>query len=119
MDTNIKTIQQNAKSLISAAKTAEINDLEKRQKDLVHQYTSEERVDVSIAPMYANEFGNVLRVSVNCISVTVPCNGKHYKVPATFATEINRRITAVNMRLEREKNIQPVLETTPGEIPLV
>lgn len=120
MDANIKAIQQKANSQVASVKADAARELERKQKNLVTTYSTEERVDVSIAPMYAAEFGNKMRVSVNCISVTIPCDGRHYKVPVTFATEINRRISAVNRRLAREKRaVDPVYETSPGEISII
>ena len=84
---------------------------------LYEHYKSEERVEIMIAPMYAPYFGNKMTVSINGISIVVPCDGKKVSVPATFASEINRRIYEVNRRVEREKGMaeKAVYEDSPGE----
>lgn len=84
---------------------------------LYEHYKSEERVEIMIAPMYAPYFGNKMTVSINGISIVVPCDGKKVSVPATFASEINRRIYEINRRVEREKGMaeKAVYEDSPGE----
>lgn len=84
---------------------------------LYKHYKSEERVEIMIAPMYAPYFGNKMTVSINGISIIVPCDGKKVSVPSTFAAEINRRIYEVNRRVEREKGMadKAVYEDSPGE----
>lgn len=92
---------------------------ETRRKDLVKKYTEEPRVPVILAPQYAVYFGNVMRVTINGISIAVRVDGSTQKVPQTFADEIHRRRRLVDkqlLRMKRMANIPVNAEKTPGEL---
>lgn len=92
---------------------------EAKRKDLVKKYTAEPRVPVILAPQYAAHFGNVMRVSINGISIAVRVDGSTQKVPQTFADEIHRRRRLVDkqlLRMKRMANIPTNAEKAPGEL---
>lgn len=92
---------------------------EEKRKQLVKEYTAEPRVPIVLAPQYAAHFGNVMRVTINGISIAVRVDGSTQKVPQTFADEIHRRRRTVDkmlMRLKRMANIPKNAEQTPGEL---
>lgn len=95
-------------------------NLRNETRKLYNRYLDEDRIEVVIAPMYADYFGSVMTTTINNISVRVPCNGEKVKVPESFAAEINRRITLINEKLTREKrlNQHAVFENTPGDAQL-
>lgn len=98
-----------------------LGDLEVRKKTLTQIYTKEDKVPITLAPMYAVYFGNVMTVTVNGISIRVRVDGSTQKVPATFADEIDRRRLAVDLQLRRQhrmSNISANAESSPGELPL-
>lgn len=82
---------------------ASLNDLQVRQNKFLDKVRNEEKVPVSVAPQYASEFSNNMRVTINGISVFIPIDGKTYMVPETFAAEIQRRVYNVNRKLNRFK----------------
>lgn len=91
------------------------------QKFMSEQYKKEDIVEISISPMYAQEFGNNHPVSLNGVRTWIPCDGKVYKVPKSFAMEIRRRIYAVDVKTKRRKRMASVKENSeksPGEIRL-
>lgn len=92
---------------------------EEKRKQLVKEYTAEPRVPVVLAPQYAAYFGNIMRVTINGISIAVRVDGSTQKVPQTFADEIHRRrrkVDAILMKMKRMSNIQKNAEVTPGEL---
>lgn len=91
------------------------------QKFMSEKYKKEPLVEISISPMYAQEFGNNHPVSLNGVRTWIPCDGKVYKVPKSFAMEIRKRIYAVDIKTKRRKRMASVKENserTPGEIKL-
>jgi hypothetical protein len=97
--------------------------LEKDQarKALVNVYKAEPKISVMVAPMYADYFGKVMHVMINGISIAVPCNGKPYDIPETFAAEVFRRLRAINEQQQRQKRYSDVssnVENAPGELAL-
>jgi hypothetical protein len=91
------------------------------RKALVTVYSAEPKISVMVAPMYADYFGKVMHVMINGISIAVPCNGKPYDIPETFAAEVFRRLRAINEQQQRQKRYSDVssnVENAPGELAL-
>jgi hypothetical protein len=91
------------------------------RKALVNVYKAEPKISVMVAPMYADYFGKVMHVMINGISIAVPCNGKPYDIPKTFAAEVFRRLRAINEQQQRQKRYSDVssnVENAPGELAL-
>ena len=102
--------------------TGDLNkDYATETKKMYDTYKSENKKEITIAPMYAAYFGNVMTVMINGISIRVPCNGKRISVPETFAAEIERRLNAINTQLSREKACadNAFLEQSPGALELI
>lgn len=94
---------------------------EDARKKLGRVYAGENKVDVIIAPMYRSYFGRNMHVSVNGISIAVPCDGRPYKIPKTFAAVVQSRLQAINRmdaKKERFAAVANNVENTPGELPL-
>ena len=92
---------------------------EEARKRLIQTYKSEPLVSVVLAPQYAVHFGNIMRVSINGISIQVKVDGSTQKVPKTFASEIHRRRRAIDaqlMKMKRLSNIPKNGERSPGEL---
>lgn len=102
------------------AKLAKVNESVIRQS-LAARYQDEKQVEISVSPLYANEFSNNQPVILNGIRISVPTNGKVYKVPYSFALEIKNRIAAADekfKRLNRMADVQGNFERSPGELKL-
>lgn len=94
-------------------------ELEKKQRSLLERYKAQPKVNVRVAPSYAKYFGKMMRVSINGISVTIPCNGQSVALPKTFATEVERRMAAMDKyenKQQRMANIQNNFESSPGQL---
>lgn len=92
-----------------------------RRKGLGAQYAAEKRYTVMIAPMYEAYFGKRMHVSINGISVSVPCDGRPYMVPESFACEVQARLRAINEQQAKQKRFSDIgrnNETSPGELAL-
>ena len=92
-----------------------------RRKRLAKRYENEEKVSVMVAPMYAAHFGRVMRISVNGIETAIPCDGKPYKLPETYAREVQRRLRAINEQAEKQSryaNVAKNVESSPGALEL-
>lgn len=102
----------------------DLNELQHRQNKFLEHVRSEKKVPISVAPQYASEFSNNMRVTINGISIFIPIDGKSYMVPETFAAEIQRRVAKVNAKLNRFKkkngrsNDVIIEEKSIGEIKL-
>lgn len=83
--------------------TADLTELQLRQTRFLEKVRNEKKVPVSVAPQYAAEFSNNMRVTINGISIFIPIDGKMYMVPESFAAEIQRRVYKVNQKLNRFK----------------
>lgn len=91
------------------------------RKKLALEYSKEAKLSVMVAPMYAPYFGKVMHVSINGISIAIPCNGQPYSIPKTFAEEVYRRLRAVNeaeLKSKRFANVSANVERAPGELAL-
>ena len=118
------TIASEEEAIVTELKKVEkkietVQNAEVRRKLLGRRYMNEEKVAVSISPMYRPYLGNTARVSVNGIMVVIPCNGKSYKVPKSHAEAVLGSIQQINERLIRKdkmKNIVNNVESSPGEI---
>ena len=91
------------------------------RKALAEAYRREPKKSVMIAPMYAPYFGKVMHVMINGCSIAVPCDGRPYDIPETFAGEVFRRINAINDQQSKAKRYSDVnsnIEGAPGELAL-
>ena len=91
------------------------------RRQLGEKFRNEEKVPVSISPLYKPYFGNVMTVSINGISCAVPVDGKTYQIPKSFAEEVNIRKFKQDELMERAKKLSDVknnFETSPGELAL-
>ena len=74
---------------------------ETRRKDLVKSIPKNPEFQYT-GPQYAVYFGNVMRVTINGISIAVRVDGSTQKVPQTFADEIHRRRRLVDSSTPHE-----------------
>ena len=106
---------------VTVVKAAEksLQAVEMKRRSLLKTYKEEDKISVSISPLYKPYFGASMTVSVNGISVVVPCDGKNRKIPKTHAIEALGKVAKVNLMIERGKKMRDVssnIESTPGEI---
>lgn len=107
---------------LAAVQNAHLAALQKRQKTLAAHYRGENRVTVSISPMYAPHFGKNMPVILNGIAIYIPCDGQNYDVPESFAMEIRQRVRQVDEQLTRQKRLSDVSkngERYAGELDLI
>ena len=113
----------NKKTEAEIVKESDVNvaKAEMGRRQLGEKFRNEEKVPVSISPLYKPYFGNVMTVSINGISCAVPVDGQTYWVPKSFAEEVNVRMFRQNELMEKAKklsNVQNNFETSPGELAL-
>lgn len=99
-----------------AVKTAE-----QERKALARQFQRQDTVGVQVSPLYQPYFGRVMTVTINGTSIAIPCDGRTYQVPATFAEEIKVRIYKQDQLLMKKRRMSRVsdnFETSPGELQL-
>ena len=104
-----------------AQATVRLKEADNLLKSLGEYYKSERKIPTAVSPMYRPYFGNVMHISINCISVAVPCDGQLYSIPETFAVEVQRRVNAINdiiTKQARMADISENVEKTPGELTL-
>jgi hypothetical protein len=100
----------------------EIAKATKNLDNLANRYRSEELVSMAVSPLYRPYFGNVMKVSINGISIYMPIDNTTHKIPKTFADEIHGRIMAIDAIMKKQDRMSDIannLESTPGELPLV
>jgi len=76
--------------------TRKINEAQKNKITLKEYYEKEEKIDVTGSPFYRPYFGDVMPININGFLVCVPLDGKHYKIPKTFADVFNERIKRID-----------------------
>ena len=98
-----------------------VGQAEIKRRTLAAYYQKEDKIPVSISPLYKPYFGKVMTVTINGISCAVPVDGKTYKIPKTFAQEVEARKLKQDELLEKQKgmgNVQNNFESSPGELTL-
>lgn len=94
---------------------------ERERKALAKAFKEQEKMPVQISPLYRPYFGRVMTVTINGISVAVPCDGKTYEVPASFAEEVQVRIYKQDKLIQKKNrlgDVQKNFEASPGELNL-
>lgn len=105
---------------VSPSGLAQVNDKKMLQR-MAEIYKNEKKYEISISPLYVNEFSRNQPVSLNGIQLRIPTDGKVYEVPESFAMEIRARIAAADekfKRLNKMADVQHNQERTPGELKL-
>lgn len=80
---------------------------------------NEDLVSVTLAPTYRHPFGKVMPVRLNGYSIFVPCNGRAYKIPKSYAAIVHARRRAYDeqeMRQESMAQVQNNFEQYPGQL---
>lgn len=93
-----------------------------RKTTLKERYLKQEKVPVTISPMYEPYFGKVMEIQINGHYVSVPCDGKPHMLPKTFASEAFARINAVDeeqRRADRMADVTNNREVVQGELQLI
>lgn len=93
----------------------------KIQYTMAEKYKKEPLVEVSISPLYANEFSRNMPVVLNGVRINIPVDGKSYKIPQSFAMEVQHRVALANekfKRLNRMADVRNNIERSPGELKL-
>lgn len=84
---------------------------------LAQTYKVEGKVPVSISPSYRPHFGSTAMISVNGISVYVPCDGRAYSINATHAAELFETIDRIDLQLTRQQGASNMsIESSPGSL---
>lgn len=108
-----------------AKKKAPVNEkfaernAEIRRRSLAEVYNSEEKISVTIPPLYKPYFGESMSVSVNGFLVVIPCDGRPHKVPKTHAEEAKARIRKTDnilMKKDAMRDVSSNFESSPGAL---
>lgn len=108
-----------AEAAVSEKKTKSVQSAEMVRRELVKAYKAEDKMTVNISPMYRPYFGNTMSVSVNGITVFIPCDGKSYEINRTHAIEAMSRVRKVDDMLTRKQQMTDIannVESSPGDI---
>lgn len=96
-----------------------VNTRVSRTSILVREYQKEKKIAVSLSPFYAPYLGNVARIAVNGISVFIPCTGKTYEIPETFAAELKSKVAKIDRSIQKQKAAASIqYERYMGELKL-
>ncbi len=113
--------EKKSEAEITAESNKAVAEKEQERKQLAKSLRQQEKVPVQISPLYQPYFGKVHTVTINGISVAVPCDGKTYLVPKTFAEEIKIRIFKQDQLIQKKRRLGDVsrnFENSPGELSL-
>ena len=118
-----KEVREEAITTAQATRESDlaVKDAEKERKALARQFKKQKTKAVQISPLYQPYFGKVMTVTINGASIAIPCDGKTYQVPATFAEEIKIRIYNQDQLLMKKRRMSRVtdnFEASPGELQL-
>lgn len=98
---------------------------DKAQKKTLENYSellAEEKVEVTLAPMYQPYFGEIMTVGLNGLNIYVPVDGRSHKVPKSYAGIIHGRRRMVDDQISRRNrlsNVSANRESYAGELTLV
>lgn len=112
---------EKSEAAITAESNKAVAEKEQERKQLAKSFRQQDKVPVQISPLYQPYFGKVHTVTINGISVAVPCNGKTYMVPKVFAEEIKIRIFKQDQLIQKKNRLGDVsknFENSPGELNL-
>lgn len=104
---------------VTAASNKAVAQAEKERKELAKSLKKQEYVPVQVSPLYRPYFGRVMTVTINGASIAIPCDGRTYKVPRTYAEEIKVRIYRQDQLFAKKRRLSDVtnnLEASPGEL---
>ena len=110
-----------SESAIVAESNMDVNSKEKERKALAKSFREMEKVPIHISPLYKPYFGRVHTVTINGVSVAIPCDGKTYMVPKIFADEVRIRIFRQDQLIQKKNRLGDVsnnFEASPGELNL-
>jgi hypothetical protein len=114
-------VKKDSEATIIKESDRNVAKAEASRRELATKFRDEEKVPVSISPLYKPYFGNVMTVSINGISCAIPVDGKTYTVPKSFAEEVEIRKFRQDALFEKSKKLSDVqnnFETSPGELAL-
>lgn len=92
---------------------------ESLKQQMRNKIRQEELVPVTLAPTYRHPFGKVMPVRLNGMSIFVPCDGKTYKIPKSFAAIVHARRRAFDEQELRQESMAQVtnnFEQYPGQL---
>lgn len=104
---------------VKAAEDVKLRLSETNKLKLAELYRNQEKVNISIPPFYAPYLGRVSTMILNGISVCIPCDGKIYSVPKSFADEFMHRIHNIDAIVAKGKklgNVSNNSESFAGEL---
>lgn len=104
---------------ITASSNKAVAEGEKERRLLAQAMKKQEKVPVSVSPLYRPYFGRTMPVTINGTSIYVPCDGKTYMVPRMFADEIKVRISNQDELFAKKRRLSDVsnnFEASPGEL---
>lgn len=96
------TLTNQLSQQVSAAQTA--------KSKMAVMYKAEEKVKVQISPFYRPYFGNNMPIILNGIAVYVPCDGKMYEVPKSFADIVGERIGRIDRLIQKQGVMGDIIE---------
>lgn len=112
-----------ARKPVDVTEEPKLEKINERQVQLTmaNKYKQEPLVEVAISPLYANEFSRNMPVVLNGVRINIPVDGRPYKIPQSFAMEVQHRIALANekfKRLNRMADVRNNIERSPGELKL-
>lgn len=113
--------KKNTEVSITRESDKAVNEAEKERRALAKSFKNQDKVPIQVSPLYQPYFGKVHTVTINGVSVAIPCDGKTYMVPETFAEEMKVRIFKQDQLLQKKRrlgDVQKNFEASPGELSL-
>jgi len=96
------------RAAVEQGQKLEVRALQQKQQEIAKVYKAQEKVEVIISPMYQAHFGKNMPVVINGIPVWVPCDGRGYKIPKSYAAIVKSRIRKVDDQIQRSKTLSNV-----------
>jgi len=100
----------------------EYNKSQAKIRENYQELMAEEKVEVTMAPMYQPYFGENMTVGLNGLNIYLPIDGRAYKVPKSYAAIIHARRRMVDDQITRRNrlsNVSANRESYAGELSLI
>lgn len=104
----IVAAQPNALQTAKQKADRELREATANKKKLGTYYMNEPKKPVSIAPFYAARLGRIAPFTINGITVCVPCDGRTYNIPESFAALVKTKLRNIDILEARGKNLSNI-----------
>lgn len=105
-----KAAPSNTTASLTNQLSQQVSSAQTAKARMAIMYKEEEKVKVQISPFYRPYFGNNMPIILNGIAVYVPCDGRMYEIPKSFADIVGERIGRIDRLIAKQGVMGGIIE---------